>query len=124
MDKSRDLIEEKTIELMDLVRSSEDYREYLESLEVIRENEQMYRELNIFRRDNMMVDFVENPEERSAEMDRIYRDHRELLTDPVILRFLSCEQKVCRMMQKIYDTISENIDLDMSHMDQDPEDRS
>ena len=124
MDKSRDLIEEKTIELMDLVRSSEDYREYLESLEVIRENEQMYRELNIFRRDNMMVDFVENPEERSAEMDRIYRDHRELLTDPVILRFLSCEQKVCRMMQKIYDTISENIELDLSHMDQDPEDRS
>ena len=116
MDSARDQIIEKTKELMDLVRHTDAYREYHASLLEIRKMDGLYEKMNEFRHRNMMVNFIEDPDEKSMEIDRIYKEYEEILIDPLTSRFLSGEQKICRLMQKIYETIGEQIDLDLEHL--------
>lgn len=115
MDKSKDPIVDKTKELMEQVCQSRVYRDYHSSLEAVRANGDLYDKLNLFRHRNMQAGFIEDPEERSLEIDRIYHEFEDVLIDPVSVRFLSSEQKVCRMMKKIYETIADCVDLDLNH---------
>ena len=117
MDKSGDPIIEKTKELMELVRRSRPYQDYKSSLEAVRASGALYDKLNLFRRRNIEADFIEDPEERSKAIDMIYHEFEDVLIDPVSVRFLSCEQKVCRTLQKIYETIADSVDLDLSQFD-------
>lgn len=111
-----DQIIEKTGELMDLVRHTDAYREYHASLLEIRKQEGLYQKLNEFRHRSMMVNFIEDQDKKSTEIDQVYKEYEEILIDPLTSRFLAGEQKVCRMMRKIYETIGDQIDLDLNHL--------
>ena len=43
---------------------------------------------------------------------------QEELTEPVVVDFLSAEQRMCKLMRIVYDGIAEDIKLDLSYMDE------
>ncbi len=48
-------IEEKAKELANLIRNSQDYKNYLLCRELLKEEPQLYKKVNRFRRDNFLL---------------------------------------------------------------------
>ena len=116
MMNSKDLIIDKTKELMKLVCESDAYKEYHRNLDTIRRNKDLYDRLNLFRRQSLTVNSLEDPDQRSREIDRLYNEYETILIDPLTAPFLASEQKVCRMLRSVYETIADYVDLDLTHL--------
>ena len=51
-------------------------------------------------------------------MESLHSEYKDVLTEPVVVDFLSAEQRICKLMRIVYDGIAEDIKLDLSYMDE------
>ena len=54
----------------------------------------------------------------STRMESLHSEYKDVLTEPVVVDFLSAEQRMCKLMRIVYDGIAEDIKLDLSYMDE------
>ena len=52
------------------------------------------------------------------KIESLHSEYKDVLTEPVVVDFLSAEQRMCKLMRLVYDGIAENIKLDLSYMDE------
>lgn len=93
------------------IKESEEFREYEIQLAKIQEQPELYDKVNEFRRENYMIQNMEDGEnymERQEELEREFADIREI---PLVDDFLAAEVCFCRMMQEINEMILEEIDF-------------
>ena len=98
-------IRQGTKKLTDMICHTEDYKCYQKDLTVLKEQEELYRKFKEFRGKSLYLQ-LEKGQEQYFE------------TEPVVVDFLSAEQRMCKLMRLVYDGIAENIKLDLSYMDE------
>lgn len=93
------------------IKDTQEFKIYKEQLAKIQEQPRLYERTNEFRQKNYRIQNTEDGErlmERLEELEREYADVRE---NPLAEDFLAAELCFCRMMQDIYELISEEIDF-------------
>lgn len=111
----------KARELTAFVRQTETVQRYEKYLASLKAQPEVYAKLNVFRRKNMELQVLEQPESYEEKTKQLQEEYKNILMESVVMDFLTAEQGVCKMMQKIYDAIAQEIPLDISYMDAEEE---
>lgn len=103
------IIESK--QLNEHIRQSEAYRQYLRTKQELYEEPELCRQLQEFRRRNYELQNKTgiNPYD---EVKALVTEYDVLLHNSKVSDFLQAEQMVCKMMQKVFTSITEGLEFD------------
>lgn len=109
---------DKTKDLTLLLKETESYRNYCQSLEKLKARPELYKELNGFRRKNLELQVQDDAADYDDKTEELQKQYKNILMESVVMDFLSSEQAVCRMLREVYDVLYGAIDLDISYMEE------
>lgn len=98
-------------QLNERIRQSEEYRKYINTKKALYANMDLCNQLKEFRNRNFELQNREgvNPFD---EVSNLVREYDALLHNSKVSDFLVAEQKICKMMRQVYDSISEGLEFD------------
>lgn len=111
-------IEEKAKELAELICSSQEYKNYLLCRGVLKEDPELYKKVNDFRRENFLLHVEEDADKLYDEIGRIQSEFAPVRRDIRVSGFLQYEQTVCRMLQRIDEILLEKLDFDIDFLEE------
>ncbi len=111
-------IEEKAKELADLIRNSQEYKNYLLCREVLKEDPQLYQRVNDFRRDNFLLQVEGETDKLYDEMGRLQSEFAPVRRDVRVSGFLQYEHFLCRTLQQIEEILLEDLDFDIEFLEE------
>ncbi len=109
-------IEEKTDALMSAIQETETYERYQLAMHKLQSNWELYSRFNEFRKKNMELE-IERGDQYYNNAASLYNEYNELLMDRCVSEFLTAEQSMCIMVKKIYDRLSETVQMDISYLE-------
>ena len=84
----------------------------------LKEQEELYRKFKEFRGKSLYLQLEKGQEQYFEKIESLHSEYKDVLTEPVVVDFLSAEQRMCKLMRLVYDGIAEDIKLDLSYMDE------
>ena len=90
-----------TRQLCEAIRRSDEYVHYHDCLERIKQNEDLYNQVNTLRKNNFMVQNGMGGKMSYEEYHNIYNFSRNVRLNPLVNEFLDSEVGVIRLMQRI-----------------------
>lgn len=111
-------VRQSTQNLTSMICHTEDYKCYQKDLAVLKEQEELYRKFKEFRGKSLHLQLEKEQEQYFERVEALHSEYKDVLTEPVVVDFLSAEQRMCKLMRIVYDGIAENIRLDLSYMDE------
>ena len=91
---------------------------YQKDLAVLKAQEELYHKFKEFRGKSLHLQLEREQEQYFERMESLHSEYKDVLTEPVVVDFLSAEQRMCKLMRLVYDGIAEDIKLDLSYMDE------
>lgn len=93
------------------IKNTKEYQNYINTKRVLYDNIDLMNALKEFRRRNYELQnrTNDNPYDEVSELVREYDD---LLHNSIVSDFLRAEQKICKQMQKVYDSIADGLEFD------------
>ncbi|MCM1119390.1 MAG: YlbF family regulator [bacterium] len=109
MKREEDL--ERAVEgMIDAIKDSEVYRRYRETLAAVKQQPDLKREIDEFRRENyLMQSSGDMAFEHIEKFEQEYSDFRE---NPLVADFLAAELALCRMTQQINLHVTDMLDFE------------
>ena len=104
-------IDIKTEELVQAILTSEEYREYLECFAKIKEQPELYERVGDYRKRNFELQNMDVNDNMFDEVMRFQMENSAIRKNALVNQFLKAELSVCRMLQDITRTISDNVCL-------------
>lgn len=104
-------------ELNRVIKESEEYRRYVETLMAIRANSELYQQMNVFRRRNYELQSYDDGINRYQEIHNLGLEYESILRHPLVNNFLVAEQLLSRTMAEMYELIAADLELDYSYME-------
>lgn len=101
-----------TKQLCEAIRNSEEFKHYHDCLERIKQNEELYNQVNILRRNNFMVQNGMNGKMSYEEYHNIYNFSRNARLNTLVNEFLDSEVGITRLMQGINYKLISAIEFD------------
>ena len=111
-------IRQGTKKLTNMICHTEDYKCYQKDLADLKEQEELYRKFKEFRGKSLYLQLEKGQEQYFEKIESLHSEYKDVLTEPVVVDFLSAEQRMCKLMRLVYDGIAEDIKLDLSYMDE------
>lgn len=93
------------------VTNSNMYKEYQTSLKALKEDEELYKSFNEFRKE--YYNLIQSGEDSFERMDAISQKYQQTLNNPKVSGFMSAEDTFCLNMKVVYNEIASKFDLDM-----------
>ncbi len=94
------------------VRKTEIYRNYLLQAEKVKREPELKQKIDEFRFKNFELQNTTDSEELFDKTDAFTAEYEAFRANPVVDAYLSAELEFCRMMQRVYQSISERVDFD------------
>lgn len=93
------------------IKESKEYKRYIETKNALYMNRELSEQLKEFRRRNYELQNQKdvNPYD---EVVGLVKEYDELLHNSTVSDFLKAEQRICKMMQKVYNSIAEGLEFD------------
>ena len=107
-------VREKTEELIDLIKHSNEYRSYNELRAFITHESGIRDRIDSFRRD--LLTAQNDPGSDPETFARISKEYEDILENPQVAEYLSAEQAVIQMMRDIYERLGSAVALDLSFL--------
>ena len=111
-------VRQSTKTLTNMICHTEDYKCYQKNLTALKEQEELYRKFKEFRGKSLHLQLEKEQEQYFEKVEALHSEYKDVLTEPVVVDFLSAEQRMCKLMRIVYDSIAEDIRLDLSYMDE------
>ena len=106
----RDVIRQSK-ELNEKIKQSEEYKTYIETKTALYEHDDLCIRLKEFK--NRNENLQNNPVSDAYDaVTTLVKEYDDLLHEPLVADFLRAEQKICRLMQQVYISISEGLELE------------
>lgn len=109
---------QETKKLTSMICHTEDYKCYRKNLMILKNQEELYRKFKEFRGKSLHLQLEKEEEQYFERIEALHSEYKDILTEPVVVDFLSTEQRMCKLMRAVYDGIAEDIQLDLSYMDE------
>ena len=104
-------------ELNNIIRESEEYRCYQETLSEVRVNQELYQAMNSFRRRNYELQSYDDGINRYQEIHNLGLEYEHILRNPIVNNFLVAEQMFSRRLAEMYEIIADGLDMDYDYME-------
>lgn len=92
------------------IKQSKEYNEYLEAKKELQSNEDLCNKVICFK--NRNKELQSHPDYNPLdEVIALTKEYEEVLNDCVVSRYLQAEQKVCKLMQEVYNKIAEGLEF-------------
>lgn len=102
-----------TAELAKAIEKTEEYVDYCDVRDRVRQLPELKRAINEFRHRNAAMHQQYSGDELYEKLDILLKESEDFRADPLVDKYLSNELAVCRMVQNVYTQIAEAIDLDL-----------
>ncbi|MGI6007923.1 MAG: YlbF family regulator [Ruminococcus sp.] len=109
-------IEQKTHELIQIIKESDSYRAYEKSLKKVTAQPELKWRVDELRARTFRMYNEPGELDPFEEIDRIEQDHRELRRIPEVNEFLDAEIELCRILKETEDTINMAIEVQIPEM--------
>lgn len=123
-DYNRGVIQEKemgmteaALKLNQVIRDSEEYHHYQQTMKAVKENQELYQAMNAFRRRNYDLQSRDDGVNRYHEIHNLGIEFEHILSDPLVGEFLVAEQILSRKLQQVYEMIADGLELDYDYME-------
>lgn len=102
---------EQSKQLNNLIKQSAEYQKYIDTKRVLYDNVELYNQLRDFRNRNIAI---QNKQAGDIfdEMNALLCEYDELLHNSIVSDFMNAEQRICKMMQQMYDALAEGLEFD------------
>ncbi len=97
--------------LVDAIKESPEYRIYLECEQKLGERPELKARVDEFRAETFRLHNQAEGVDLFEAVDRFEKENIELRKDPVVNRYLEAELSICRLLQRIQDTIYETVQI-------------
>lgn len=111
-------ITDKTKSLIWEMKNSKDYLLYKQLQEQLKENAELFKRLNEYRRESFLLHNSPDVGNVIKEVRAIREKYKEELSEPIVRDYLIAEQNVCRMIREVSDAIAEEIELDYQFLEE------
>lgn len=105
-----DVIHESVL-INEHIKNTKEYKNYINTKRALYDNMDLKNQLKEFRRKNYELQnrVGVNPYD---EVSALVREYDDLLHNSIVSDFLRAEQKICKQMQKVYDSIADGLEFD------------
>ena len=104
--------------MIEMLRSSEEYRNYHALLKKVMQNPELYDKINVFRKQSFAMTFTgEIPDDKKEGSQEPGEELGTILNNRTIADFLRSERSLCQMVRQINYAVVEAADLDVSFLD-------
>ena len=104
-------IREKTAELLDAIRESDEFIRYEAAKRRIEGCTQEKQTVDAFRLKAYQVSNMTKPEDMESEMKALAVERARVRKDPVVANYLSSEMELCRLLQEVCGEVLSVTDL-------------
>ncbi len=106
----KDVINESTL-LNRQIKESTEYKNYIATKKALQAETGLLNSLKEFRRRNYEIQnrMCDNSYD---EVSALVREYDELLHNSVVSDFLRAEQRICKTMQQVYNSIADGLEFD------------
>lgn len=111
------MITKEAYQLNQVIKDSEEYQRYLQAKSRVRENTELYRAMNSFRRRNFELQSYDDGINRYEEIHNLSLEYENVLREPLVNEFLIAEQIFSRKLAEVYEVIAEGLELDYDYME-------
>lgn len=101
-----------TDDYVEELKKTTEYIEYHKALNEAKENEELWRRIEEYRRRILDFQNFSNNDDMYDKADRVNQDFKDVFDNPVAKRFLDAEVAICRMVQEISLKIAEAIEFE------------
>ena len=108
---SEEEINERVDALIDYLKSTREYREYIHASKVLDQSPDIKDKVYEFRRENYFLQHAPANEDIYERVEQLRRKNEELLYKPEAADFLMTEWNFFSMMQGVFDRIMDNMDF-------------
>lgn len=93
------------------IKNTEEYKSYLNAKNNLYSHEELFGAFREFRAKNYELQnrVGVNPYD---EVSALVNEYDELLHNSIVSDFIRAEQNICKMMQRVYNTIAEGLEFD------------
>lgn len=104
----------ESILLNEHIKQSPEYQRYISTKKLLHENTDLCQRLREFRAKNYELQ-NRRGDNLYDEVNALVREYDELLHNSVVSDFLIAEQKICKMMQKVFNSVADGLEFDYPH---------
>ena len=102
-----------TTNVINVIRETDEYIEYRDSLNAIRSDPSLYTRVNEMREKNFEIHQSNaDSEELMDLMDALTNEYKDVITNEAVGRFLEAEADICKLFQEFYYAVTEGLDFD------------
>ncbi len=94
------------------IKETNIYHNYLVQTERVKKKPELKIKIDEFRLKNFELQSTTDSDELFDKTDSLLAEYENFRADPMVDAFLTAELEFCRMMQKVYQSISENVYFD------------
>lgn len=105
-------LEDKAIELSDMIAESDIYRRYITAKENLEKDTDLLGRVGEYRRRNFYIQ-IGTGDNKLDELRRLESEYYETLSNTLVKEFLDSELVLCRTIQKINNIIIDKVDFDV-----------
>lgn len=109
-------IHEKASELARMLADSTEYRKYLESREALKQDEELYKKVNEYRKDNFLLQIQGEEGNLYEETGMLQENFASVRKDSRVDHFLKDELSLCKLVQQIYTMLLDELDFDVDFL--------
>lgn len=99
---------------VEFIKNSEIYKQYVYEKEKMSHFPELKKKIDEYRMRNFHLQNDENADILFEKADDFRREYEAFRDNPLVSEFLHAELAMCRMMQELYFTLTEQIDFDMT----------
>lgn len=108
----------KTKGLVREIKTSNEYNQYRRLQKKLAENKEIYDKLGEFRRKSFQLQTGGSSTGLFGEIEDLRREYEDILSLPLVIDFFVAEQRICSLMQNVYETILESLNFDIDFLEQ------
>ena len=98
------------------IKHSNEYNQYLRTLQRLREKPKLYARTKEFQKRSMVLQCTADYNTLD-EVGRLRSEYQDILNNPLVSDFLGAEQRVMGMLRRIEDALFDGVDLAVDILD-------
>ena len=99
------------------IKMSNEYQQYLRTSENLRRNQGLYTQYKEIRKKNYELQVINTGRNLFDEITAFQKEQEAILSEPEVAEFVVAEQRVCKLMQTVYNSLTNELDLDLEIFD-------
>ena len=100
-------------ELNKMILESDVYTMYIKAKEKLMERPELLDSMRRFRQRSYDIQENSNIDNPFDEINNLSREYDEVVHDTIVSEYIRAEQRFCKMMNRMYETIAADIDVEL-----------